>query len=135
MHLRHHFNQLFPESKPQTCQFSHLSGLNCVVDRQSNKNGCSVDLTAMSYLPDTRYWLTHVVLFTLLFWLVLIEKSARKIHNTSQTENLRDFFSTKSVIKDTIWFSKTKISERIEIEKWRAPLIFGIKKCWKFVYR
>ena len=66
--------------------------------------------------------------------IVLIEKSARKIHNTSQTENLRVFFSTKCVIKDTIWFSKTKISERIEIEKWRAPLIFGIKKCWKFLY-
>ena len=49
--------------------------------------------------------------------IVLIEKSARKIHNTSQTENLRVFFSTKCVIKDTIWFSKTKISERIEIEK------------------
>ena len=66
--------------------------------------------------------------------IVLIEKSARKINNTSQTENLRVFFSTKCVIKDTIWFSITNISERIEIEKWRAPLIFGIKKCWKFLY-
>ena len=116
MHLRRHFNQLFPESKPQSCQFSHLSALNSVVDRRSNKNGCSVDCNVL-LAESLALLLAMADTCGFVYIIVLIEKSAHKIHNTSQTENLRVFFSTKSVIKDTIWFSKTKISERIEIEK------------------
>ena len=115
--LRRHFNQPFQESKPQTCQFSHLSGLNCFVDRLSKKT-CT---------PFTFGHMWHV------FCLHYCFDRKERLQNSQYISDweFERFFSMKLVIKNTIWFAKTKISERSEIEKWTAPSIFWNKKMLK----
>ena len=124
MDLGRHFNQPFHQSKPQTCQFSHLSGLNCFVDRRSKKT-CA-PLTAMWFWLAPLGTQRGIVI-------VLLKTSVWIFQNRTQSENLSVFYSATWVIENTIWFSKLKICEEIEIEKWRALFLVCNKKIMKIM--
>ena len=110
-------------SRKQTTNLSVFSSFS-FVDRRSKKT-CA-PLTAMWWMADSCGFVIVIV---------LLETSMCKIQNKTQSENLSVFYSATWVIENTIWFSKVKISERTQIEKWRAPFIFYNKKILKICVR
>ena len=125
-----YFNQLFPKGKElregsffkssliALLRKNFFSFLTAILDTTSVTR-------ALSPLASINFELCHV---DLLLFCSKRNESVCKIQNRTQSENLSIIYSATWVIEKTIWSSKVKICEEIDIEKWRALFLVCNKK-------